>query len=501
MLAPNCPKFKSNNETIKKHIEYLYSFYQRKNIINWDYSFNFYLARWYVYNGKLDIALNFYKKSFEMSWFCAGKNLENLISEALVVAASVKNIDNIFIKQLKWAEILFKYDIPSVFSSKSSNKKEDTIEDWEIEMWQKNFETVFPKHGWFKDSQLIQHDIKEDVLPKVKGLLKPDYKKPNKKVTRQQKTEMLDGTVLSYGFITRKEPQLIYYMIFNEYDVVEKLIDCGASVNMKSEVGDTPILLALRALDKTHTLLDSFITGSKPSRDERFFKLLSNYQHNLETINQVTQKNRYLPLIAAVETGRFDIVKKVIELGADVNRRGTLDNVTALYRCIQLMGNITQREKSLEALCASFKVGKLSACAAARRMSGGAFGHRITSYTQQIPIEKYDELLDKMFNMVLDSYNQSFNYSELLEIAKLLIDNGAKIDTRHKIHDLEDYTPLAFAAENDLDDLFRYMLLKKGDHKVKCKYTEKGMTKFADCWDVATYWKSEKVLVVLKARS
>lgn len=497
-LAPHFPKFKNNNVAIKDNIKYLKNFYTRKNIVNWDYYFDFYLARWHVYNGELEQALIFYKQSFENGLFCSGKKLDNLISEALVVAATIKNIDNIFIKQLKWAEILFKYDISSVFDRKSSNKKEDNIEAWEIEMWQKNFETVFPKYGWFKDSQLIQHDIKDDILPKVKGLLKPDYKKPNKKVTRQQKTKMFDGTISSYGFITRKEPQLIYYMIFNEYDVVEKLITCGASVNVQSEVGDTPILIALRALDKTHTRLDSITTGSQPSGDERLFKLISSFPHDTAVINQVTQKRRFLPIIAAVETGRIDIVKKVIELGADVNRRGTLDNVTALYRCIQLMGGITKKSASLDAHRHSLKYNRTAGLAAARRMSGGEFGHRINNYTQHMHHENYEELFSEIWSIELDEYSKAFEYSELLKIAKLLIDNGAKLDARHKIIDLEDYTPLAFAAENDLDDLFRYMLIKKGDPKVKCKYIEKGMTKFADCHDVATHWKSEKVLTVLK---
>lgn len=501
-LAPNCPKYKGDNGAIKDNIKYLNSFYQRKNIANWDHLFDFYLARWHVYNGELDQALILYKQSFENGLFCSGKNLEILIREALVVATSVKNIDHVFIKQLKWADILFKYDIPSVFNQKPSNKKEDNIEAWEIEMWQKNFETVFPKQGWFKDSKLIQCDIKDDVTPKSSKLLKPDYKKPDKKVIRQQNTERPDGTVLSYGSITRKEPQLIYYMIFNEYDVAEKLIECGASVNVKSEVGDTPILIALKALDKTRTILDSFITNSKPSGDERLFQLISSVPHDADIINQVTQKRRLLPIIAAVETGRIDIVKKIIELGADVNRRGTLDNVTALYRCIQLMGDITRKEKSQKAHEYSRKYNRTAGFAAARRMSGGELGHRINDYAQHEHFsESLSEVFSELFSIELDGYSEVFSYVELLKIAKLLINNGAKMDARHKIMDLEDYTPLAFAAENDLDDLFRYMLLKNGDPKVKCKYTEQGMTKFADCWDVATHWKSEKVLAVLQKLS
>lgn len=496
-LDPKIDKTEINKEDIRDNLEYLKYFFIQEDIVNWSYIFDFYLARWHVYNGDLEEALLFYKQSFKAGLFCSGKKLEDLIYEALIIAVTVEKGDIIFIKELKWAAILFKYDIPSVFDSKSSNKKEDNIQDWEIEMWQQSFETVFPKEGWFKDSKLKNDwDIAQS---KAVGFLKPDYKNPNKKVYRAQNTRMGDGALISFGFIKRREPQLVYFMIFNKYDIVEKLIGSGASINVKSEVGDTPILIALRALNKTHTSLDTYRMGTSISGDERFFQLVSRYKHEPEIMNQETQKSRHLPIIAAVETGRLDIVKKVIQLGANVNIKGTLDDVTPLYRCIQIMGELAQKQHVFNIAKSSFKTQKMSIFAAMRRTEGGTLGHRISDYGSRTSFVN-EELISQLMEVELDEY-KAFSYTELFEIAKLLIDKGANVDEPHTIQDLSNFTPLMFTVENDLADLFFYMLMKNGDPKLQCRYMENGMTKLADCWDVAEWWGSEKTLLILNSYS
>ena len=485
-LEPDSVKVNLDTNNIKNNIYLIKNSFTYKFIPNYNHIFYFNLARWYVYNGELEQANKMYKYAFEKGMFCAGKDLDKIIEESLVIAASLQKPDNIFIKQLKWAAIIFSDDVSSSFNKHSSNKKEDNIEPWEIAMWRRAFKKLFPQEGWFNAVKLSSFE--EDNLS-VGQVIVPDYTNPNKKITKPQMILLDKGSYLTFSFLKRKEPQLIYFMILNEYEVVKKLLESNASVNTISEIGDTPILIALKALDRTNTIIDRFCTKTKPSGDHRFFNLISTYQHTEATVNSITQKNRYLPIISAVETGNPDIVKKIIDFGADLNKKGTLDNITALYRCIQIMAMLQNRSCLMQKV--KLDPNRLKQVAAAcRRKVEGAKGHRLEDYYLDVPEKFYENL----FKVELEEYRQKFKYEDMLNIAKILIDNGADPNLKIDIGQLEGYTSLAFAAENDLEELFVYMLDKGGDPRAKHKYIQSGVAISKDCWDVALYWHSEKII-------
>ena len=80
-------------------------------------------------------------------------------------------------------------------------------------------------------------------------------------------------------------------------------------------------------------------------------------------------------------------------------------------------------------------------------------------------------------------------------IATLLIEAGADVNAEHTAP-VKGYTPLMLAAELDEVDLFNKMLSKNGDPR-KSYYCKRAAMD-VDCWGIAEYFKSSKVLSTLK---
>ena len=190
-------------------------------------------ARWHVFSGNLEQANGLYKKAFEDSLFRAGINQREIINESLVVAARLDKPDKIFLKHLKWMLINLQYDIPSVSRDKSSNTFNDSVENWEIDLWRSSFISTFPKAGWFKNTSynLAADRIGPLIYTSIEQI-KPDFRYPNRKIKIGDTWE-------------KSMPQLIWFLIAENFEVVEKLIKKGANVNVTSDAGDTPILMLL----------------------------------------------------------------------------------------------------------------------------------------------------------------------------------------------------------------------------------------------------------------
>ena len=151
---------------------------------HFSYWLDWHKARMYVLNGQLEEAHQFYKLAFDGCLFRAGINQKMIIEEAIVVvAASLGKPDKVFLKHLKNAQLMFKYDIPSVQNNKSSNKFSDIIEDWEVQNWKASFFRVFPKTGMFPGANIpnVKANAGLNILGDIDAI-KPDYRNPNRKL-------------------------------------------------------------------------------------------------------------------------------------------------------------------------------------------------------------------------------------------------------------------------------------------------------------------------------
>ncbi len=430
-------------------------------------------AKWHVFSGTLEEANNFYKKAFDAALYQGGINLLDIINQSLVVASSLEKADKVFLKRLKWAMLLFKYDIPSVTSPNTSNRFEDSIEEWEIRAWRLNFSRIFPTVGLFPG---VQFDM--DALPYTmvnsEDEVKPDFRYPNRKF------KIGEGHVL-------KMPQLNWFIIKENYDVFTKLLEAGASPNVFSDSMDTPLQLSLQLLN---------VLDPSSSFDDRFFWRLAEFPYKGEVVNTRSQKKRSLPLILAVQSGDPKIVQKVIDMGADPNGRGQTDEQTALNVCLKLMAlcknpigfmeNQREMPETTEVLD-SF-----------RRHTGGAVGSSLDQMKAVLNQYKTDPLYQALtiaFEKRLIENASRLDYQSLMQIAEVLIKAGADVNAEHK-SPFKGYTPLMLAAENNEHELFQLMLKHGGlPDKGYCTPERRGAI---TCWEIAEYFNSVNVLNLLK---
>lgn len=447
-----------------------------------DYWIDLYDARWHVFSGDLKVANDLYKNAFEKAAFVAGENQKYIVEEAIVVAASQPNPDKVFLKQLKWMQINFGYDIPSITESTPSQKVSDNIENWELDLWKASFDRIFPKAGYFPKTEFKPASIAQGplILPDI-SKIKPDYRYPNR--------------IMKIGETRQRAmPQLVWFALNENVEICRKLIDLGADVNVQSEVGDTPILIAIQVLNITEMPFMSL-------KDD-LFKLISNQVHSKEIINTRTQKKRLLPIISAVETGRVDVVGRVLEMGADPNGRGKTDEQTALNVCLKIIGKLKDPRKYWESQDSMPTTPEL--LDSIRRycpgMSGFSLDHQL-QFMKDMKSPPLNVENVEMMNIVKDTYTkrmlENMSIDDMRKIARLLIQSGADVNAEHS-SPIKGYTPLMLAAELDERDIFKLMLDHGGDIKKCYEKYDKGIIRAISILDIAINFRSEGIMQVLK---
>mgnify|MGYP000312208714 CR=1 FL=1 len=470
---------KTNKTNTDKENSYNYLLTIRKNLLTIptghtrNYLIDYIEARWLILAGKLEEANNMYKKSFNDCLYRSGLTQKQIIQEALIVAASQKSPDKVFLKNLKWAAVYFGYDIPSVTSVKSSNDSSKTIEDWEIEMWRANFWKTFSADTFFPDINLSLEKLR--IGPWVisePNKIRLDLASPNrtKKVGETWK---------------KRIPQLVLFTLLGRFDDVSALIKSKATVNCKSDSDETPILMALEHLN---------VTDVQPrSLDKRYFDLIARTPHSDEIINKRSQKLRLLPIISAVQSGIPEVVKTVLKLGADPNTRGLTDEQTPLNVCLKLIGQLKYPERSMYAQLNippnDFLLDSI------RRNTAGVFGHSLDDQFLAIRTSKTDAYAKELLISRQKRIAKHLHAVDLREIARLLIEHGADVNAEHS-SPLEGYTPLMLAAENDERELFELMLSHHG--LPQKTYFSPLVRTTLDCWSIAKLFNSTSTLDLLE---
>ena len=443
VLKPNVKKSDSldHQETIKQSREIIKGSSSRQSAGYW---IDWLDARWHVFSGNLAEANRLYKETFEKASFVAGDNLKHIIKEALVVAANQSKADAVFLKQLKWSLINFGYDIPSASSPKPSHKVLETIEGWEIEQWENAFFQVFPEEGLYPGTEFdFNDDSTGPLILTNPEKINPDYRYP-------------DRTIKVGDTWKRSMPQIVWFALDENIEVCRKLLEKGANINVKSEVGDTPILMALEALNLTAVPYRSL--------NDKLYLLLSKERHNAETINTRTQKKRLLPIISAVETGRVEIVDKILSMGANPNGRGKTDEQSPLNVCLKLIGIIKNPGLSKnEQLNIPITTEVLDSI---RRYSQGSFGFTLEDQIKVLermgPSVLFQQTRESHIDLMYQRIIENTSLEEMRRIASLLIKAGADVNAEHR-SPINGYTPLMLAAELDEADLFEIMLVHGGD--------------------------------------
>ena len=431
------------------------------------YHVNFCEAQWQVVRGDLGTACKHYRKAFEGCLFRGGMNQERIINEALVVASSKNNPDKVFLKQLKNQAILYGLE----FRSDNGNKKDSTYkfsniaEEWEIDMWKSHMNDYFPCYKTAANSRKTGPVLLGD------NDLNPDYRYPDR--------------IMKLGASRKKSmPQLVWFVLCKKVDIVKKLLDKGANVNLCSELNETAIGVAVENLH---------VENNPTSLDFEMFDLIAKQEHEEKTLNNRTAKKKLLPIISAVGTGRPEVVEKLLKMGADPNRCDPYDQ-SPLYVCIDYIATVKKSNEDFLGMN-SIPITRED-LDHLRRNTGGYYGFNQNHLILVMMKLRNDPLFSELQSHWMENTKKRMSVDDLNEIAKLLLDYGADPNAV-QTYPLLGYTPLMYAAEMDEVRVFKMMLTKGGDTSKTYKNPYDG--RLISCRQIAQEFKSVRVLNVLNS--
>lgn len=445
------------------------------NCLALDYTFHQFNAHHLTLDGQLEAANNEYKLAFEKLLYRGHSKyqIQIVIKEALLVAAYQKRPDKIFINKLKSTAILFGLDnLPAKTEVEGKNKIE-LFSGNEIEDLRYKFTQQFTH-------ELAYPGVTYPDYPFLVGMIFEVEDTLINQLTKKQITIGMEGE------LQRKTTPLIYACMKNKVEDVVQLLDEGASVNVLSEVNDSPLLMSLAQMD---------FTDPTSSMDNRIFELISKKSHSEQIINAVTIRKINFPLFAAVATGNPNIVKKILSMNDKINidLRGGLDWITPLYYVLGLINQVKNRHAGVEYFNRHITEENIHRL---QPMYAG-FENRKEIVRQESLSSRENKIFKIVYEIMMERYPTT--PSKLRQIARILIKNGANVNKAHSINGMN-YTPLMLAAENDEVNLFKLMIEHGGDWR-KVYVLPLGIDskkKAINCLDIAEYFKAKNVIEYIK---
>ena len=476
-MTRSCNKPSGSKRTARKHVDKFKKAVKAKGLeaelgcyIDWQD------ATWHVLSGDLSGANDLYKQAMTHAIYRLGEDAKKILKESLVIAAVCG--DKVFLKKLKIYAVMFKADVASVYpelDQKLSSKSDEFYKQWEIDLWISQFDAVFPEKGLFPGVSF------EDVIQKTGPLIanpndiKLDCRHVNKK-TKVGQTWEKSTTQINW---------FIFHDKFEEFEKFEKLVEKGARADVFSESGETPLIMALEKLD---------VLAIPPrSLDDRFLELVLSMPNVERTVNSSCDKRKLTPIVQAINSGRPDIVKRLLSMGAKPDLRGSTDDQTALNLTIKYMAGINNAPGIKEQFEAQEMTQEV--LDSLRRETNGMFGAALEDQRKAMEFAKNDDFMKKINDFLMNEYSNTMStklsLNNLKDIARLLLKAGANPNAEMTCP-LRGYTPLMMASELDLVDELSLMLQYGGDLDKSFRCPKKDIA--INSWQVAKNWKSKKVL-------
>lgn len=392
---------------------------------NGQYTIDLFYARFYVMQGKAEVALTFYESSFKRSLYRAGSNQKEILKELLVTAAYLA--DKTCLKKHKAWGLAFNIYPKNAFS-------DDKIENWEIKELKNYFFELFPKDCLFLEANEC-YQYPTDVV------YRPDI---------ENRSLNLRSPNIKVPFGTKKTHQLNLQVLLGNFGNVKKLLEHGADVNQLDleSGGGSALLNALQSANQTYS--DSSIA---------IVVEILKYPHSKATLNRLTDIKRLSILFEAIQLGKPDIVKTILDMDANPNLRAEIDNQSPLDLCIQQLYILRNKDYWKNLLTQTENINQEDLARITRQFAPYIFDKRALSLSNLN--NRHPEILEKVEKFFDKVDRRKHTESSLYEIAELLLMSGANPNYANPIN--YGVTPLMFAAQIKHKPMFELLIKYKGD--------------------------------------
>jgi len=387
-------------------------------------------ARYCLFTGKLDDAIQAYIKCVESCIHYDGRNLEQILTEALAVCSLQNSPDSNVLR--KFANIAIRYNfrfskIDLNFNSLPQKfKLKNVFEPWELKALRTQVYDIFNKGLFSTEECTFLNDLPNHKFLTLKNNIRIDISQPNKVIKIDDQK-------------TVKMPQLLHAIHLRDVKTVKALLDAGADVNKLSNSNDSALVMCLN--DNILELSDE---------QKQILAMLLKHKFLPATLNAISTKIRLSVLHIAIQLGDSNLVQKIIAMGASVNLLADIDHHSPLHLALKLLHR-TQRSFSFEDMIQRTLLHPEQSQYSLYQHSAGKLKLNDVLKNLNTPMGR------KIGKEVFEVMKPKASVEQLKKIVFILLNAGADVNQPAKFP-ISGYTPFMLALESDEYEIAKYML-------------------------------------------
>ncbi|MDN5082610.1 ankyrin repeat domain-containing protein [Aliarcobacter butzleri] len=427
------PTNKKNEKSETNFLEVLKKLENKYNLEEDPYSL-FLKARYHAQKREYKESTEYYLKALKYGKNTVGINIKDIIKEGLFVSAQNTRNEQI---DLDKASSPFRKFYNEAYFYKLLESLPEKINQYFLLDMQKQFDIYF-KNLFLGVKETSSNFITSNsAVVNTKDLvnIKIDFANPNKWIKKN---------------LPNKITQLMHCCQLSKIEDVKKLLKANVDVN------------AQKLNDNSTALICSF--GNNYNITEKQLEIMEILipKMSIKALNAKLVKKNETAMSYTIENGLVNIVKLLIDNNVDLNEKCTIDEISYLYYCIQLINKSSldstgfEQFNMLQQNRVSSSKEEQTKIINSNPLINNIFDNEISlEFSNMKDNPRHRDIWYKLQKFNHEKYKQnSKNYYKIFD---LLVDNLDYVDIREK----NGFTPLVFATEIN-DTYLVKRLLEKG---------------------------------------
>lgn len=387
-------------------------------------------ARYCLFTGKLDDAIQNYLECVECCMHYDGRNLGQVLTEAFTTCSLLqtpksdilRKFANIAIRyNLRFSKVDLDFDnLPQKF------KLENVFETWEFIAFRASTYEVFDEELFIVEECDFLKNIPKQKFLMLKDNIRIDLTRPNKVIKVDSQN-------------TVKTPQLLHAIQVRDVKAVKALLDAGADVNQMSSNNDSALTMCLN---------DNILELTAEQR--QILSMLLEHTFLPATLNTVTSKKRLSALHLAIQIGDLELVNTLIQMGCNVNLLADIDHHSPLHITLKLL-HLSQRKFTFEDMIKQTILYPEQSQYSLHQHSAGKL--KLDDVLKNLNSPMGREIGKELFEVL----KPKVSTEQLKKIVFTLLKAGADVNQPAKLP-ISGYTPFMLALEGDEYEIAKYML-------------------------------------------